>query len=169
MPGSRDFFSHSCNTAYVIAMSSNSSHANCSFSSLVARMKCCDMIGNLFRTRKCDGSLSGISVMNNAGSGSTNGFLFGFLSGSVCSFERVGFFASEGQNLSWNYEFISIENALTHWRLFSPASAPTSGTSRSKEVVERMSIAAQNTLQCLFLCHICHWGSCRLVQCFSHR
>jgi hypothetical protein len=42
-------------------------------------MKCSEMIGNLFRTRKCDGFLTGMSVMKSAGSGSAKGLCFGLL------------------------------------------------------------------------------------------
>jgi hypothetical protein len=54
--------------------------------------------------------------MKSAGSGSMNGFFFGLLDAllsesleTFCSFWGVGFFASDGQNLSWNYGSISIE------------------------------------------------------------
>jgi hypothetical protein len=79
------------------------------------------MIGNLFRTRKCDGALTGRSMMKSAGSGSMNGFFFGLICTlvdssdvledleEVCSFWGVGFFASEGQNLNWNYRSVSNE------------------------------------------------------------
>lgn len=57
--------------------------------------------------------------MNSERSGSMNGFFFGLLSEDFCSIWGVGFFASDGQNRSWNYAPISVEIALVRRRALS--------------------------------------------------
>ena len=63
----------------------------------VARIKCDAIIGNLFSTSKCVGSVVGRSVMCRSGEGLSKGSKCFFGSGVGFSSLEIGFFASEGQ------------------------------------------------------------------------
>ena len=93
-------FSHALRHAYVTSRSSCSSWSVCGLFVFVASMKCSEMIGNLFRTRRWVGFVVGTSAIKRSAGGLSKGS--GFFVCGFSFFWAVGFFANDGQYRSWN-------------------------------------------------------------------